>query len=440
MKLYFPLCAFLLALSLIGKSQSTLDQSKLNSYLDALEANDKFMGSVALRKNGELIYTRAIGYADFEKQQKASAASKYRIGSISKTFTAVMIMKAVESKQLDLDQSINKWFPSIENSKKITVRSLLQHRSGLHNFTSDPEYFSWNTQAKTEAEMLDIINKKGSDFKPDSKAEYSNSNYVLLTYILEKTYGKTYAQLLQELIATPAGLSSTSVFGPINPSQNECLSYTFEGEWKLQPETHFTIPLGAGCILSTPSDLTTFAEALFQGHLIRPESLKEMQNIKEGYGLGLFQVPFYEHAGFGHTGGIDGFTSVFAYFPEDSLSFSITSNGGSYDMNKVAIALLSAYFNKSYDIPEFTTYSTTAEELEQYVGVYTSTEIKLDITFTKEGNTLFAQATGQPTIALSPIAKDKFQFEQADAIFEFDLPNKTMFLLQAGAQIKFQLK
>lgn len=440
MKLAFALCSFLLTFSMVGKSQIVFDKARLDSYFDALEANNKSMGSVVMRKNGEIKYATSIGFADVEQQIQATNNSKYRIGSISKTFTAVMIMKAVESKKLQLDQTINKWFPSIDNAKKITLRQLLQHRSGLHNFTSDEEFITWNTQAKSESEMIAIINKKGSDFKPDSRAEYSNSNFVLLTYILEKTYGKSYSQLLQEMITTPLGLANTYVFGQINSANNECQSYDYQGKWMLETETHFSVPLGAGAITSTPSDLTTFAEALFQGKLISAESLKDMQNMKDGYGLGLFQVPFYEHVGYGHTGGIDGFTSLLAYFPEDSLSFSITTNGGTYDINNIAIAMLSAYYNKPYEIPVFTTYAISAEELDKYVGVYTSSEIKLDIAFTKEENTLFAQGTGQPKFPLTPIAKDKFQFEQADAVFEFDVPNNKVILLQGGGVIEFKMK
>ena len=103
---------------------------------------------------------------------------------------------------------------------------MLRHRSGIHNFTNDKDYLTWNTQPKTEEKMLEIIAKGGSDFNPDSKAEYSNSNFVLLTYILEKTYGNSYSDLLQEYIAKPMGLSNTYVFGKINPNNNESKSYS----------------------------------------------------------------------------------------------------------------------------------------------------------------------------------------------------------------------
>src|SRR5690606_7637191 len=107
------------------------------------------------------------------------------------------------------------------------------------------------------------------------------------------------------------------------------------------------------------------------------ESLDQMMSIKDGYGMGLFEFPFYEHVGYGHTGGIDGFKSVFSHFPEDGISYALTSNGSNYNINNISIAILSAVYNKSYEIPEFLTYEVSSDDLDQYLGVYASEEIAL---------------------------------------------------------------
>ena len=428
--------ALLLTFGQIGFSQN-LDKTKLDNYFNTLEQNNKFMGSVAVSKNGEIIYTKSIGLADVENRVKATENSKYRIGSISKSFTTVLILKAVEQKKLDLDQTIDKWFPTIKNAKKITVKHLLSHRSGIHNFTDDKDYLTWNTQPQTEKEMIAIISKGGSDFNPDSKAEYSNSNFVLLTYILEKTFTKSYSDLLQEFIVKPIGLTNTYVFGKIYPNNNECKSYKFLGTWKLEPETDFTVPLGAGAITSTPSDLTRFADALFSGKLLKNESLEIMKTIKDGYGLGLFQIPFYKSIGYGHTGKIDGFSSVYSYFPDDKIWFGLISNGTNMNNNDISFAVLSAVYDKPYEIPVFTTFTLTSEELNKYLGVYASKQIPMKITITKDGNNLIAQGTGQPSFPLEATDKDKFKFDQAGAEFEFNPTAKTMILFQGGGQINF---
>lgn len=429
--------ALILTLVQIGFAQKNFDKAKLDNYFNVLEQNNKFMGSVAVSKNGEIIYTKSIGFADVENKVKSTEIYKYRIGSISKTFTSVLILKALEENKLDLNQKIDKWFPTIKNAETITVKHLLNHRSGIHNFTSDIDYQTWNTQPKTEQEMVAIISKAGSDFKPDSIAEYSNSNFVLLTYILEKTFNKSYSDILREYITKPIGLANTYVFGKINPNNNECKSYKFTGTWELEPETNFTIPLGAGAIISTSSDLTKFTDALFGGKLIKPESLELMKTIKDGYGIGLFQIPFYNSVGYGHTGGIDGFSSVFSHFADDNISYALISNGTNFNNNNISIAVLSAVYDKPYEIPVFTTFNLTSEDLDKYLGIYASKQIALKITITKNGNTLIAQGTGQPAFPLEATDKNKFKFDQAGAKFEFNPTENAMTLFQGGGQIKF---
>ena len=420
----------------IGFSQA-FDKTKLNTYFQVLEKNNKFMGSVALSKNGELIYSKSIGYADLEHKIKATEKTKYRIGSITKSFTSVLIFKAIEKKKLDINETIDTWFPKIANSNKITIKHLLTHRSGIHNFTNNANYLQWNTQSKTEKEMIEIIENGGSDFQPNSRAMYSNSNFVLLTFILEKTFNMSYAELVQTHIVKPLRLTNTYVFGKINPKNNESKSYHYFGSWKKEAETDFSVPLGAGAITSTPTDLIKFANALFEGRLLTPESLKIMKTIKEGYGSGLFQIPFYSKIGFGHTGGIDGFRSVYSYFEDDKISYALTSNGTNMNNNDISIAVLSAVFNKPYQIPVYTNYALTSEDLDKYLGVYATKQIPLKITVTKNKNTLIIQATGQQAFVVEATEKDKFSLDQVGAKFNFNPIEKTMVLLQGGSEIKF---
>ncbi|MCA1745573.1 MAG: beta-lactamase family protein, partial [Bacteroidales bacterium] len=218
-------------------SAQDLEWKQLNNYLDTLEAHNKLMGSLAVSKNGTIVFARTIGMADVELNLKAVENSKYRIGSISKTFTAVLVFKAVEQGLIGLDQTIAKHFPTIENSDKITVEHLLYHRSGIYNFTSNEAYLSWHTQKKTQDELVEIIATGGSDFEPGSQMAYSNSNYVLLTILLEKCFEKSYADLLAEYITRPLGLQNTYVGGAIDPHGNECRSYLFSEKWTLAPES-----------------------------------------------------------------------------------------------------------------------------------------------------------------------------------------------------------
>ena len=423
-------------LSLGGFAQE-FDKAKLDSFLNTLDTNNRFMGSVAVSQNGKIVYAKSIGFSDIENKIKANENSKYRIGSISKTFTSVLVLRAIEEGELEIDQTIDKFFPTVKNANKINIKHLLGHSSGILNFTSDKDYLNWNTQGKTEKEMVEIIASGGSVFEPGAKVEYSNSNYVLLTYILEKTFKKSYGDLLVKYITEPLGLTNTYFGSKINTKNNECNSYGFSGTWDLESETDMSVPLGAGGIVSTPCDLVKFSDALFGGKLLNKESLELMKTFKGNYGLGLFKFPFYEKTGYGHTGGIDGFSSVFYYFPDGEISYALTSNGTNYNNNNISIAVLSAFYNKPYEIPVFETYAVKSEDLDKYLGVYSSTQISLKITITKENNTLVAQATGQSSFPLEATDIDKFKFERAGVVMEFDLEKNSMVLKQGGGEFTF---
>lgn len=426
------------ALIQIGFAQN-FDKSKLDSYLDAFEANNKFMGSVAVSKNGAVIYSKSVGFSDIENNVKANENTKYRIGSISKTFTSVLVLKAVEEKKLDLEQTIDRYFPAIENAAKITIRHLLNHRSGIPNFTNNADYLTWHTQPKTAKELTEIIAKAGTDFEPDSKAEYSNSNFVLLTYILEESFQKTYAELLKQHITQPIGLKNTYLGGRIDTDNNESKSYRMSGTWKAESETDISIPLGAGGITSTSSDLVKFSDALFNGKLLKKESLEIMETIRDNYGIGLIKIPFYDMTGYGHPGGIDGFTSVFTHFSDGDISYALTSNATNINNNDISIAILSAIYDKPYHLPEFSevTFDVNSEDLDKYLGTYSSTQIPLKIEISKEGNILIAQATGQSAFSLEATEQDKFKFEQGGIVLEFNPAEKAMTLIQGGGQFMF---
>ncbi len=177
-------------------SAQEIDAAKLDRYFETLADNDKFMGSVSVFRNGAEIYAKSVGFADIDKGVEAGGGTQYCIGSISKTFTAAMIFQAIEAGKLSLSTTIDGWFPAIGNANKITVGQLLSHRSGIHNFTADEQYLSWNTREQTRERMIERIVRGGNDFEPDAMTRYSNSNYVLLSYILDTVYGKPYAEIL----------------------------------------------------------------------------------------------------------------------------------------------------------------------------------------------------------------------------------------------------
>lgn len=429
MKLFFIVILFCPILL----TAQNLNTSKLDSLFRLLDENQKFMGSVQLSKDGNTLYQKTIGYSNVAQKQKATENSLYRIGSITKTFTAVLIFKAIEKKKLTLDQPIVKWFPNLKNAEKITVSHLLQHRSGIYNFTQQEDYLDWEGQAKSRAGMLALINSFEPVFEPNEKSSYSNSNYILLTLILEKVFKKDYPKLVQKYIAKPLCLKNTSVSTSTNLLPSEVYSYQYVGDWELDAPTHMSIPLGAGAIVSTASDLTKFLEGIYKGKVIKKESLEKMTAIRDGYGRGLFEFPYNNRRGYGHTGGIDGFSSVLTHFPSENITIALTSNGTNYDNNEILLALLNSYFQQPFDLPTFYDYESTPEELNQYEGIYYNKTSGLEIAVSRKNITLIAQATGQSAFPLQQTGEHVFVFDKAGVLMKF-VPQKDYFILQQNGQ------
>ncbi len=411
----------------------SLNVIQLDSLFQILETKDKFMGSITIAENGKVLYEKSVGKADLETGKNNSANTKYRIGSVSKMFTACLILMAVEEGKLSLDQTIDKYFPTVQNSGKISIENLLYHRSGIYDLTRNEDYMSYYTEPKSKEEMVDIIAKGKSDFDPDSASEYSNSNYILLSYILEDTYNKPYSEILNEKIIEPLGLKNTYLGNKTNIQNNESYSYSYKENWVKEKETDMSIPMGAGGIISSSGDLAIFIEDLFANKIINSNSLEQMLSLKDNYGMGVVALHFYDKEAFGHSGSIDGSTSAIYYFPADKLTIAITSNGNVLGTKYLIKAIASNYYHKDFEIPSFNTIELTSEELDKYSGVYSSPDLpEFTITITRENLTLMAQGTGEPPIPFEATEKDIFEFLGAGIKLEFKPAENQMIYSQGG--------
>jgi D-alanyl-D-alanine carboxypeptidase len=437
--IFFTTRLFLCALMFTAGYAQTPDKAKLDQFFSRLAEKNKAMGSLTLAKDGVVLYSRAIGYSQINGTEKkpVSEASRYRIGSITKMFTAAMIFQLVEENKLKLTDTLDKFFPQIPNAQKITIAQMLGHRSGIIDLTDTGDFRSWKTQPKTKDEIVAIIAKGKAVFEPGEKAEYSNSNYLLLGYIVEKAGGKSYQEALKQRITSKIGLKDTYLGeGYADAGKNEGLSYNFVGDWKQEAETHLSIPGGAGAIISTPNDLTRFIQALFDGKIVPKESLDQMKP-KDKYGLGINLYPLGGKTFYGHGGGIDGFRSLLVYLPEEKLALAYTTNGVNYPANNIVGGVFDIYWNKPFEIPTFATVAVSPEVLDKYVGVYSSTGVPFKLTITRDGSTLLAQATGQPSIPLEAVAQDQFKFEPRGLVLEFDAAKTQMTFKRGGRDLVF---
>ncbi|HJQ22845.1 MAG TPA: serine hydrolase domain-containing protein [Blastocatellia bacterium] len=424
-----------LALCAAGYAQA-LDKAKLDQFFDQLAEKNKAMGSLTVAKDGNILYNRAIGYSQINGTEKkpSTAATRYRVGSITKMFTAAMIFQFVEEGKLKLTDTLDKFFPQIPNANKITIAQILAHRSGIHSFTSDPDYPSWQMNPKTKDEMLAMIAKSQPDFEPGAKYAYSNAGYIVLGDIVEKLAGKSYQEALKERITSKLGLKDTYFgTGKSDVGNNESFSYRYAENWKQETETDMSIPGGAGALISTPTDLTKFIQALFDLKLVSQESLNQMMQNK--YGMQTF--PLEGKTLYGHGGAIDGFLSILVYLPEEKLAVAYISNGVVYPPNSILQGVFALYWNKPFTIPTFESVAVSPEVLDKYVGVYSSPGFPMKITVTRTASTLSAQATRQSAFPLEATAPDKFKFDTAGIVMEFDAAKKQMILKQRGRESVF---
>jgi CubicO group peptidase (beta-lactamase class C family) len=419
----------------------TLDNAKLDRFFDRLAEKSKAMGSLVVARDGKVIYARSIGYGQITATEKKplTMASRYRIGSITKMFTAAMILQLVEEKKLKLAGTLDKFFPQIPNAQKITIAQILAHRSGIHDAILDKNLRpSPGTAAITKDEMLATIAKGTPDFEPDTKHSYSNSGYLLLGLIIEKLTGKPYAEALRARITSKLGLKDTYLTtGNIDVNKNEALTYlNLGGEWKPVPETHPSLMFSAGAIVSTPNDLARFIKALFDGKIVSKESLEASKTIKDGEGLGMEPFTFAGKTFYGHTGGGDNYGAWLAYLPEEKLAVAYTTNAKVYPVKNIVSGVIDIYYNKPFQIPALESIAVSPEILDKYVGIYSTPEAPVKITITREGSTLFFQPPRESAVPLEAIATDKFQIEGA-VVIEFDAAKKQMTIKRAAGSKVF---
>jgi len=346
-----------------------------------------------------------------------------------------MIMQLIEEKKLKLETKLSKFYPQIQNSNKITIHDLLHHRTGIiDHINGDSAVDVYKNVSKEE--MMSKIAAYQSLFEPNTKFEYSNSNYYILGRIIEDITKLDYVTNLQQRITQRLSLKNTSISEKVNATKNESYSYLFlNNKWTLSKEWDMSQAFGAGNIFSTASDLTLFLDGIFNGKLLKKSSVDEMTKLEQSYGKGLVTFPFGERKFYGHTGGIEGFRSVVGYYPTEKMGVSLIVNGDNYNRNDIMIGILSIYYKMPYQFPNLITYTVNPETLNSYQGVYATPDLPIKVTIKVEKGELTAQATGQSAFSLNPISENEFVFDPASVKLIFE--GKNMTLKQGGGQYVF---
>ena len=392
-------------------TSAQLTTSGLDSLFNRLAANQLAKGSIAITQNGELRYQRSVGSDQL-------AQTQFRVGSITKIFTAVLVYQLIEAHQLRLTDKLSRFFPDLANAHTITIAQLVGHRSGLASFTNNTDYDTWKDQPKTHAELLTMIKTQKPDFEPDARADYNNSNYLLLSYILEQLYRKPYKAIVTEKIIQPLALKHTYYGDHAGFQPQEAVSYKYVNQaWKADRAAYLDNFSGAGAILSTPGDLCQFITSLFSGRLISQQSLDTMKQMQDGYGKGLFPYGDALHPGYGHNGKTEGFAASLQYYPQSHLAIAYCTNGEVYPKAQILQHVFKACFGMADTLPTFKPIALTSPQLEPFTGRYGASS-GMEVSNRLDSGKLLLSLKGQD-FELTPIATNEFWNKAYGFFFRF---------------------
>ncbi|WP_406698666.1 serine hydrolase domain-containing protein [Singulisphaera sp. Ch08] len=303
--------------------------SKVEEFLEARVQQDRFSGSILVARDGKVLVRRGYGMASLEHGVPNSPETKFRLGSITKQFTAMAVMILQEQGKIDVHEKIKKYMPDSPAAwDEITVRHLLTHTSGIPSFTGFADYPSMMRRHMALESLVGSFKDKALEFQPGDRFAYSNSGYVLLGFLIEKVSGKPYATVLQESIFDPLGMKETGYDNPIPVLKHRASGYAARGPFRVNASfIDMTIPHAAGALYSTVDDLYLWDQALLTETLL-PKAAREAMFTpdKKDYGYGWSIAKKYGRRTVAHGGGINGFVTHILRFPDDEVCVIVLSN------------------------------------------------------------------------------------------------------------------
>ncbi|HWY70173.1 MAG TPA: serine hydrolase [Terriglobales bacterium] len=410
--------ALLLGVGFAQEDPTSRMEQVVQSYVSAKQ----FMGSVLVAREGKVLLSHGYGSANFEWGVPNSPTTKFRLGSITKQFTAACILLLEERGKLKTDDLVKKYLPNAPAAwDKITIYHLLTHTSGIPSFTGFPDYASTEAVKTTPEKLVERFRDKPLEFQPGEKWNYSNSGYVLLGYLIERISGQGYSEFVQQNIFDPLGMKDSGY-----DSNSAIIPHRAEG-YTAKPKglehagyIDMSIPFSAGALYSTTEDLLRWEQGLFGGKLLSASSVQKMTTaFKSNYAFGLGVRDDKGHKVIEHGGGIEGFNTQLAYYPDDKLVVAVLGNLNGGAPSAIAAKLASvAHGEKVVLASERKEVTVSPNILAAYVGTY---ELAPNFQFviTLEGDHLVSQATGQSRIPIFPESETLFFPKVVDAEIEF---------------------
>jgi CubicO group peptidase (beta-lactamase class C family) len=399
-----------------GSSNQDLT-ARVDEYLNALVKQDRFSGAVLLARDGKVLLSKGYGMANFEDETPNTPQTKFRLGSITKQFTAMATLILQERGKLSVQDSVCKYVENCPSGwQPVTIHHLLTHTSGIPNMTNFPEFRKVKMFPSSPLESLAIFKDKPLEFAPGEKFNYSNSGYILLGYIVERAAGQPYADFLRENIFQPLGMKNTDYDVNSAIVKHRASGYTRGANGIANADyINMTIPFAAGGLYSTVEDLYLWDRAFYTEKLVSKKSLEAMNTpFKNGYGYGVGMGEQYGLKVIEHGGGIEGFSTDLARFPVENATVIVLSNIDSTNTGGVAKHLGGLLLSDKVSMPSV--INVSPQVLQQYTGRYQVADDTPTEDISVDGNHLNIKVSGGNEVNIVPVAKDEFVMEDDFAV------------------------
>ena len=395
---------------------------KINEYMDALVKAGKFNGSLLIARDGKVVVSKGYGMSNFELAVPNTPQTKFRIGSITKAFTAMGIMLLQQQGKLSVQDSICKYVPECPAAwQQITLHHLLSHTSGLAKHDKADDYLKTAMMPMSVMQLIDSFKNKPADFKPGEKFDYNNNGYILLGSVIEKSSGQSYEAFLRDNIFVPLGMANSGYDQHERIIKNRAAGYvrpddssggTLMNAVYIDQSQSFS----AGALYSTTEDLLRLDQALNAGKLLSPKTQEAMFTPVFGeygsaptYGYGWYINRQFNRRAVSHPGGVPGFTSILTRFPDDRVVIILLGNVENSQVIRASRDLAAIIFGEKYEIPrERISVKIDAKVLAAYVGEYEDRPGRIT-SILIENETLILKLSGQP-VGLPLLAESETQF------------------------------
>jgi CubicO group peptidase (beta-lactamase class C family) len=404
------------------------DLTRMERDTELRVSNGQFMGTVLVAKDGRPLINRGYGSANLEWKIPNSPMTKFRLGSVTKQFTAASILLLEERGKLKIQDPVKNYLPDAPAAwDQITIFNLLTHTSGIPNFTSFPDYRSTQAVPTTPEKLVARFRDKALRFEPGSSWEYSNSGYALLGYLIEKISGEPYRKFVQDNIFTPLGMKDSGYDSNTAIIDRRAVGYAPGPNGPVSAAyIDMSIPFSAGGLYSTSADLLRWEQALYGGKLLSAASLQKMTTpFRNNYAFGLMvrKAPNGDRI-FSHGGGIDGFNTEVAYVPARKLAVIVLANLNGPAADEIAMDLTRVAHGDTVTLlSDRKAIKLPARELDRLLGHYQFQSGTIMAVW-RDGDRFLTQIPGQPVVELYPETKLEFFARVVDTQIAFQVDDR----------------